>query len=551
MQHRWGRRLVRVPVASAAVVTVVLLSAGVEAGAGEPAPNAPIVVTTTADVVDAGDGETSLREAVALSEAQAGHDEIVLLADEVHPVSTCEIDGTTIAIEDEAGVTITGNGATIDTACPGRLLDLGFAGPSQVQDLTLTGDAGADGSEVAWIGDGQLVDVAFIGFTGADEGSMVLLTDGASEALTFRGNQGFDVLLHLWGGEQTSPRVDGVTLTDNGAGLGVASETATVVTGVLARGNHFAHGAVGLPAGSSLEGSALVGNTGVGLRGYSLPSSPAAATLDVVNTTVAVNWAADEQGGGILSEVPLALTHVTLFDNIGEAVYGYQIVAPELTSFGSVVTTSYDGPLCDVDATTSLGWNVDDGTCAFDRPTDRTLRRGAALLSEPDDVGTTATARPRPGSPLIDAIPTAVCTLDVDQRGVDRPQGPGCDIGAHEVDVAFPDVPGGHPFNPEITWLAGQQITGGYADGTYRPAAPVSRGAMAAFLHRFAGDDPVTLPPTPTFRDVALTHPFAADIEWLASQQITGGYADGTYRPAAPVSRGAMAAFLHRLAALA
>jgi hypothetical protein len=39
-----------------------------------------------------------------------------------------------------------------------------------------------------------------------------------------------------------------------------------------------------------------------------------------------------------------------------------------------------------------------------------------------------------PGSPAIDAIPVASCTLATDQRGVSRPQpaGGNCDIGAFE-----------------------------------------------------------------------------------------------------------------------
>jgi hypothetical protein len=39
-------------------------------------------------------------------------------------------------------------------------------------------------------------------------------------------------------------------------------------------------------------------------------------------------------------------------------------------------------------------------------------------------------------------------------------------------------------------------------------------------------------------------------VEWVVAQQVARGYDDGTYRPTAPVSRGAMAAFLFRLAAL-
>jgi hypothetical protein len=41
-------------------------------------------------------------------------------------------------------------------------------------------------------------------------------------------------------------------------------------------------------------------------------------------------------------------------------------------------------------------------------------------------------------------------------------------------------------FFDEVEWLAEQEITGGFPDGTFRPANVVSRGSMAAFLHRAA-----------------------------------------------------------------
>ena len=40
-------------------------------------------------------------------------------------------------------------------------------------------------------------------------------------------------------------------------------------------------------------------------------------------------------------------------------------------------------------------------------------------------------------------------------------------------------------FYREISWLAEQRITTGWADGSFRPVQPIERGAMAAFLHRY------------------------------------------------------------------
>lgn len=131
-------------------------------------------------------------------------------------------------------------------------------------------------------------------------------------------------------------------------------------------------------------------------------------------------------------------------------------------------------------------------------------------------------------------------------RSAGRPAVPICAGGP------FPDVPGSHPFCEEIDWLVDQGITTGYEDGTFRPAADVSRQAMAAFLYRSAGEprggDPACS--AAAFPDVASSHPFCGEIDWLRDVGITAGYSDGTYRPDANVSRQAMAAFLHRLDAL-
>ena len=46
--------------------------------------------------------------------------------------------------------------------------------------------------------------------------------------------------------------------------------------------------------------------------------------------------------------------------------------------------------------------------------------------------GPTATIPLRPGSRALNAIPESQCTVGRDQRGVRRPQGRRCDIGAYE-----------------------------------------------------------------------------------------------------------------------
>jgi hypothetical protein len=109
------------------------------------------------------------------------------------------------------------------------------------------------------------------------------------------------------------------------------------------------------------------------------------------------------------------------------------------------------------------------------------------------------------------------------------------------------DVPLSHPFLLDIAYLVTHEISTGYPDGTFRPTAPVSRQSMAAFLYRLAGEPSFTPPTPPTFSDVGTSHPFRTEIEWLAAEDVTGGYPDGTFRPSAVVTRASMTAFLYRL----
>lgn len=140
--------------------------------------------------------------------------------------------------------------------------------------------------------------------------------------------------------------------------------------------------------------------------------------------------------------------------------------------------------------------------------------------------------------------------------------------------VAFADVPAHEPatlltdispviddarhteFFTEISWLAEQGITRGWeADGgrEFRPLGTITRDAMAAFLYRLAGSPEWEAPAVSPFIDVTpSTTEFYAEITWLADQQIALGWetaAGQEYRPLAPITRDAIAAFLYRFAA--
>ncbi|NHI77416.1 S-layer homology domain-containing protein [Lactococcus petauri] len=102
-------------------------------------------------------------------------------------------------------------------------------------------------------------------------------------------------------------------------------------------------------------------------------------------------------------------------------------------------------------------------------------------------------------------------------------------------------------YKNQILWLTATTVSNGTAPH-YNPNGNVTRGQMAAFLHRMAkvsGNAPISGKYNTKFVD-SKNHMFANDIGWLSSKGITTGYTPTTFRPDAYVTRGEMAAFLQR-----
>jgi hypothetical protein len=152
--------------------------------------------------------------------------------------------------------------------------------------------------------------------------------------------------------------------------------------------------------------------------------------------------AASESGGALT--VPggeVALVYVTASSNTAPSAA--QVQTASLSVFGTVLGPS-SGPSCDVESTTSHGYNRGtDATCGLTAPTDQQDVGDPQLGPLADNGGPTPTLLPLTGSLLIDAIPSAACQDDgaagvtTDQRGVARPQIGGCDVGAVEVEPVF------------------------------------------------------------------------------------------------------------------
>lgn len=145
------------------------------------------------------------------------------------------------------------------------------------------------------------------------------------------------------------------------------------------------------------------------------------AELEVVNATIAGNSVASTSG---------TATGGNVYDPSNKG--GATVLRNSIVAAGS----ASKGPNCAGAAVKSAGHNIDSGTeCVFTEPGDKT---GVDPRLDPlaDNGGPTKTMALQGGSPAIDAAGEPCPATD--QRGIPRPQGPACDIGAYEVFVPPP-----------------------------------------------------------------------------------------------------------------
>jgi len=109
--------------------------------------------------------------------------------------------------------------------------------------------------------------------------------------------------------------------------------------------------------------------------------------------------------------------------------------------------------------------------------------------------------------------------------------------------ISFSDT-SGSVFAGDIAWLSSTGVTKGCTSTRFCPGDYVTREQMAAFLHRaLVGRIPAGSPIS--FSDTSGSI-FAKEIAWLSSTGITTGCTSSRFCPRDLVTRGQMAAFLHR-----
>lgn len=295
-------------------------------------------------------------------------------------------------------------------------------------------------------------------FNGADNGLTAILTINDS---TIAGNQAlYGGGVSLTVGSGPSPDVHGTinrsTISNNraldpggmnpdGGGIDVTSATLTVANSTI--------------SGNSVGRSTFNGGGGIwvgGLSGY--PS----AVLHIINSTVTNNTAADV-GGGISHWVQSSA-------NTATTTAVNTIVAGNSAPTGG---NCWIGP----GSITSLGYNMEaTDTCNFHQPSDHP-NTDPLLGLLADNGGPTWTHALLGTSPAIDVADNVTCAAPpvsgIDQRGVIRPQGLVCDIGAYEyvsvpTAVTLAALQANSVVVPAWTWLVALVLCGGLAVSAWR-----------------------------------------------------------------------------------
>ncbi len=467
------------------------------------------------------------------------------------------------------GCNITINGSTFQNnkaAASGGAIYNSMLGVLQINNSQFTGNQSLDGGGIFNAGGatGTLNAVTMSSNSGGHGGGVenigtITINDSLIDSNTVTGSGG-----GIWntGGSVNLTRT---TVSNNRAyegaginsyGINLQITNANVVNNITT-GTHG--GGVYINSGTAyITNATISGNQAVGVAadggGVYHNSND---NLTLTNVTLASNQAG-ARGGGLYHYGNYAiLTNVTIGNNTatmaGPAIYEDSPNTAVVQMKNSVVFGSAGN--CDGNLFQSLGYNVSKGSCpSLNHATDQDNFAGdIAMGALAFNGGTFAmqTMLPLAGSPVIDAGDACSAT---DQRGIARPVGAACDIGAVEYGASssiFADVPNTYWAWQFIERLYAAGITGGCSTSplNYCPEVGVTRAQMAIFLLKGIHGSTYTPPAVGAstgFNDVPVTYWAAAWIKQLAAEGITSGCGAGNYCPDATVTRAQMAIFLLR-----
>jgi len=219
-----------------------------------------------------------------------------------------------------------------------------------------------------------------------------------------------------------------------GGGGGLYSQgTFTIINSTIS-GNSGGGGGGGINSlgTDTIIGSTLSGNSGDSGGGGIFKAT--ANTLTIINSTLSGNSTGGSGGGINIFNGTVKISFTTLSGNSAAAGGG---IFSSTTTFikNSIFANSPSGGNflnAGTANTSGVNYSTDNSFAGFTQVTPAQLNLGPLQ----DNGGLTQTHALQPGSVAIDAAPT--CTdvdgnpVNTDQRGVGRPQGSACDVGAFE-----------------------------------------------------------------------------------------------------------------------
>jgi hypothetical protein len=287
-------------------------------------------------------------------------------------------------------------------------------------------------------------DVEIIG-PGADlltidgNGQLILevIADATISGVTFTGGDNtFGGAIHITLGTSSLVLVESaVTGSSATFGGGIYSNGSLTVIDSTFSGNQTTSfgGAVFLTSGTaSISGSTFADNHSGAFAGAIYNQT---ADVEIVNSTISGNDA-DAFGGGIYQQNgSMLLDSVTIANNDAPTGGAIRVQGGSVEALRTIIANNSDENCAE--PLNSSGNNLDDdGTCGLNELSD--INNEALLGPLADNGGPTLTHALLEGSPAIDTGGDVVCRA-TDQRGVPRPQGPACDIGAFEFGFAEDD----------------------------------------------------------------------------------------------------------------
>jgi hypothetical protein len=362
------------------------------------------------------DTSCSLREAVNVANSDPSITQITL------PAGEYDLKNQVLGLQIAGNLTLAGAGArttTIKQIRVANVLNIHSGKTVTVQGVTITG-----GHAIGTIHGGGI----------SNSGALTLqdsrVTDNESDGLSGASGEGGGIANF-----GTSLLIIRSTIDGNHA---------DAASGPSAQGGGIYSTSSATIVNSTIAGNTVDGGSGTGSGGgiHMLGG----ATLNLANSTVAFNTAfgSPAQGGNIDLEAGPA-----------PSTAKNSIIADGTADIGSENCIGTLG---------SEGFNLEDrDECGLDPDSTNQVSKDAKLGQLGDHGGPLATVPLLSGSPAINGGNNAGCrginfaVLDVDERGVHRPQGPRCDIGAFEFRVpvlkGLPQVSGAPRVGQKLTCL--------------------------------------------------------------------------------------------------